>query len=176
LQFAEIDFRKDLLHDVLRNSGYEPSEKTFFIWEGVSMYLTEEAVRGTLRTISGHSGRASSLVMDFAEQAMIDLLNKFPHLSQHNYTTAWGEPWTFGLPDMLEREFFQECGFELREIVSFMSREASARYLTRSDGTKFGTVRGGPPQRGQFATVLGLIWMFLTRRSRWYALAKLDVG
>jgi len=176
LQFAEIDFKMDVLYDVLRSAGYQNSEKTFFIWEGVAMYLTEEAVRRTLRTIGAHSAPGSSLVMDFSEQAMIDLLNKFPNLSQHNYTTAWGEPWTFGLPDMSEREFFQDCGLELREILSFMGREATARYLTRSDGTKFGSIRGGPPRRGQFVTVFGLMWMFLTRRSRWYALAKLDVA
>jgi methyltransferase (TIGR00027 family) len=175
VQFAEIDFKKDVLLDVLCNAGYQPTAKSFFIWEGVSMYLSEGAVRATLGTIGHHSGSGSSLVMDFAGRAMIDLLQKFPNLSQHNYTTEWGEPWTFGVPDTLEAEFFRECGLEVREILTFVGREAMRRYLTRSDGTRLGTVRGGPPRRGQFATMLGLLWMFFTRRSKWYALAKLDV-
>ncbi|PYS37452.1 MAG: hypothetical protein DMG14_21165 [Acidobacteria bacterium] len=175
VHFAEIDFKKDVLREVLGNAGYQPADKTFFIWEGVSMYLTEDAVRETLRTISRYSAPGSSLVMDFAGRAMIELLQNFPELSQHNYTTHWGEPWIFGLPDTREREFFRECGLELREILTFFGREAANRYLTRSDGTKLGGVRGGPPPRRQLSTTVRVIWTFLTRRSKWYALAKLDV-
>jgi methyltransferase (TIGR00027 family) len=176
VHFAEIDFKKDALPDVLRHAGYKPEAQTFFIWEGVSMYLTEEAVRKTLRTISDLAAPGSSLVMDFAGRAMIDLLEKFPNLSQHNYTTQWGEPWIFGVPDGREREFFKECGLELRESLAFLEREAAKRYLTRSDGTLLGNIRGGPPTRRRFSTTLRVLWMFLTRRSRWYALAMLGVA
>jgi len=175
VRFAEIDFKNDSLQDVLCKAGYEPTERAFFIWEGVSMYLTEEAVRKTLSVIAAHSTPGSVLVMDFAERAMIELLGKFPQLSQHDYTTAWGEPWIFGLPDMREREFFRECGLDLREILSVAGREASTRYLTRSDGTRLGAIRGGRFKERPFLTTLGVLWMFLTRRSKWYALAKLDV-
>jgi len=174
--FAEADFKKDVLRDVLRDAAYDPAARTFFVWEGVSMYLTEDAVRETLRTIALHSGRGSSLVMDFAGLAMIEMLQRFPHLSQHNYSTRWGEPWIFGVPDMRESEFFRECGFELREVVTFFSREAADRYLTRSDGSRLGSVRGGPPQSHRFTTLVGVLSMLLTRRSKWYAVAKLDVS
>ena len=171
--FVEIDFKNDVLRRVLSNAGYEPSENTFFIWEGVSMYLSESAVRHTLRAIRSYSAPGTSLVMDFAERAMIDLLAKLPELSQHNYTTHWGEPWIFGLPDMSERDFFRGCGFELCEILSLVGSEASKRYLTRSNGTRFGSVRGQPPDR--LSTMIRALWTFLTRRSRWYAVAKLEV-
>ena len=100
--------------DVLFKAGYNASAKTFFIWEGVSFYLTETAVRETLRTISRAAIAGSSLVMDFAGAALIEMLGKFPGLPQHKYTKNWDEPWIF-------------------------------------------------------------IWMFLTRRSQWYALARLEV-
>ena len=175
VRFTEIDFKRDTLQDVLRNAGYLPTKKTFFIWEGVSMYLSEQAVRETLRSIAGFSAPGSSLVMDFAGRAMIDMLEKFPNLSQHNYTTHWGEPWIFGLPDGREQEFFHECGLELRETFTLFGREVTKRYLTRSDGTRLGAVRGGPPRRRAFSTMIRMLWMFLTRRSNWYALAALVV-
>jgi methyltransferase (TIGR00027 family) len=175
VRFTEIDFKKDTLRGVLAAAGYESSEKTFFIWEGVSMYLSESAVRGTLRTIAADSAPGSSVVMDFAEQAIIDMLAKLPHLSQHDYTTKWGEPWIFGVPDMQEREFFKECGLQVRDILSFFGPEAAKRYLTRADGTRLGHMRGGSPRRAAFTTTLRVLWMFLTRRSRWYALAELGV-
>jgi methyltransferase (TIGR00027 family) len=175
VRFVEVDFKRDMLRHVMSNAGYEPSERTFFIWEGVSMYLSESAVRHSLRTISSYSAPGTTLVMDFAERAMIDLFAKLPELSQHKYTTYWGEPWIFGLPDMGERDFFRGCGLELREILSFVGSEASKRYLTRSDGMSFGSVRGAPPDWRRLSTTMRAIWMFVTRRSRWYAVAKLAV-
>jgi methyltransferase (TIGR00027 family) len=175
VRFIEIDFKKDSLRHVLSAAGFRPEERTFFIWEGVSMYLSEQAVRETLRTISSYSAPGSSLVMDFAERAGIDMLRKLPYLSQHNYTTHWGEPWIFGVPDMREREFFRECGLEVREVLAVFDREAVKRYLTRADGTRLGSVRGGPPRHRPVSTMLRVLWMFLTRRSRWYALADVVV-
>jgi methyltransferase (TIGR00027 family) len=175
VRFAEIDFRHDKLQDVLASAGYRSSEQTFFIWEGVSMYLQEAAVRETLRTIARNAARGSSLVMDFAEQAMLDMLGKFSQLSQHNYTTKWGEPWIFGVPDNEEQKFFRECGLEVVEVLSFFGRDAAQRYLTRADGSRFGSVRGGPPARRAFTTAVRVIWNFLRRRSKWYAMAALKV-
>jgi methyltransferase (TIGR00027 family) len=175
VHFVEIDFKTQALRDVLSAAGYDPSQKACFIWEGVSMYLSESAVRETLRAISSYSATGSMLLMDFAEQAMITLLQKLPQMSQHTYTTHWGEPWIFGVPDMRESEFFNECGLRLREILSFMSRESTKRYLTRSDGTSFGSVRGGPPDRDRFSATAQLMWAFFTTKSRWYAVAQLDI-
>ena len=176
VRFAEIDFKTDALRDVLLKAGYNVSAKTFFIWEGVSFYLTETAVRETLRTISEGSIVGSSLVMDFAGAALIEMLGKFPGLPQHKYTTNWGEPWIFGLPDTRESEFFRECGLDVNEILNLFGPQASKRYLTRSDGSRFGNARGGGrPSERAFTTILGVIWMFLTRRSQWYALARLEV-
>jgi methyltransferase (TIGR00027 family) len=173
--FAEIDFKRDSLPDVLRTAGYERSQRTFFIWEGVSMYLTESAVRETLQAISQNSIPGSTLVMDFAGQSMIDFLRRFPNLSQHDYTTRWGEPWVFGVPDTHERQFFQECGLDLQETLSFFDSKAVQRYLKRSDGTSLGNIRGGLPKSRRFATALTLIWMLFTRHSQWYAIATLKV-
>lgn len=175
VRFVEIDFKTDILRDVLIAAGYQPAEKTFFIWEGVSMYLSEQAVRDTLLTIANHSAPGSGLVMDFAGQAMIDVLKDFPNLPQHKYTTAWGEPWIFGLPDAREREFFRECGLELRETLSYFGREAAQRYLTCADGTRLGSVRGGLPKRRAVTTMIRMIWRLVTSRSKGYALAALSV-
>jgi methyltransferase (TIGR00027 family) len=120
VRFIEIDFKRDTLADVLREAGYREDVKTFFIWEGVSMYLSEEAVRQTLRTIAKHSAAGSSLVADFSSVSTIELLAKLPELPQHKYTTAWGEPWIFGLPDDGEAKFFYECGLKLRETPELL--------------------------------------------------------
>jgi methyltransferase (TIGR00027 family) len=175
VRFAEIDFNTQALMDVLCEAGYTDQEKAFFIWEGVTMYLPEEAVRQTLRTLATHSQSGSRMVMDFAGRAMIEVLNQFPHLPQHRYTTAWGEPWIFGLPDNHEKEFFSDCGLEFSEVFSVFGAEAVKRYLTRADGTRLGSIRGGSPEQHALSTMARMMWRFITTRSYWYALAELAI-
>ncbi len=103
------------------------------------------------------------------------MLERFSNLSQHKYTTNWGEPWIFGVPDEKERQFFDDCGFDVREFLSFFGREAVRRYLTQSDGRSLGSIRGGRPSRQAITTMIRVIWIFLTKRSKWYALAVLSV-
>src|SRR4051794_20163183 len=45
---VEIDFESQALTDVLPDAGFAVGESTFFVWEGVPMYLTRAAVTATL--------------------------------------------------------------------------------------------------------------------------------
>jgi len=186
VRFVEIDFKRETLREVLERAGYQSNLKTFFIWEGVSMYLTEEAVRSTLKAIAGYSAPGSALVMDFAAQALLDVLRKFPEAPQNRFTTEWNEPWTFGVPDGQERRFFTECGLEIREIMMLAGKEVSKRYLTRADGTKLTVRRVRAPlsssqKRNALQRVgraIGLFFWFarlMARRTKWYAIAELTV-
>ena len=171
--FVEIDFKHEKLIDVLRAAGYQPGAKTFFIWEGVSMYLTGSAVRDTLRTIADSSGPGSSLAMDFAGEAIIDMMQKSPDNPMNRFSSGWGEPWTFGIPDGREKEFFRECGLELREIMTLFSRDAVKRYTTRANGKRLS------PGRVPLTTALRMMWWFvraIRTKSKWYALADLTVA
>jgi methyltransferase (TIGR00027 family) len=180
--FVEVDFKTENLEDVLIKAGYQRGEKACFIWEGVSMYLAESAARGMLRAIHAIATPGSRLIMDFAEQAWIDVATRFPNHPFNRYTRRWGEPWIFGVPDGREREFFSESGFEMREIMSLYGKEPMRRYATRADGTRVsagyrgnlrlriaGTIRFLP-------VVLRMIGMMLIRRTRWYAIAELVVA
>ena len=42
-----IDFEREDLGDVLRERGYAPEAQTLFLWEGVTYYLPEEAVKAS---------------------------------------------------------------------------------------------------------------------------------
>jgi len=188
--YVEIDFQKDKLADLLHRAGYQSGAQTFFVWEGVCVYLKEEAVRETLRFVAAESARGSSLVLDYACRATIDALNRSPSHSQHRFSTHWGEPWIFGVPDNREQEFFRECGLELRESMSVVRGREQQRYLTRADGTRLGRGRVRPSAAegekrnplARLATIakmlaaaLPFIWLGLTRRTQWYALAELVV-
>jgi len=185
LSFVEIDFRRDKLSDTLRRAGFDPTQKTFFIWEGVSMYIREQGVRETLRTVS-ESAPGSELVMDFAGRHMLELMEQIPDIPQHKYTTGWGEPWIFGLPDGDEHRFFRECGLELQATMPFFGK-AGRRYITKADGTRLGPRRGRPPRDesqpkrglGYRLRMLGImipaIIGTIRGKYKWYALAHVTV-
>jgi methyltransferase (TIGR00027 family) len=145
LTYVAIDFRHDKLGDVLAAAGYAPNKKTFFIWEGVTMYLPEPAVEETLRWVAGQAP-GSTIIFDFVGAMIVKFmatadLSKFPEAAQKAFErlrklTA-GEPWIFGLPDTGEREFLANLGLELAHLLPVGGPESMKRYLTRSDGTPY---------------------------------------
>ncbi len=62
--FVPFDFENTTLKAALSEGGVDSSKITVFSWLGVQMYLTDEAVKGTLGVMAGFA-LGSSLVMDF---------------------------------------------------------------------------------------------------------------
>ncbi len=61
LTFAPADFEHASLGDVLAAAGLDPAQPAFFIWLGVTMYLTREAISATLGYIAGLPGGAEAV-------------------------------------------------------------------------------------------------------------------
>jgi len=68
--YVPIDFEKQSLDNELKNAGYNLSSKTLFIWEGVTQYLSEEAVDSTLKYVSSAPG--SKIVFTYVLKSFID--------------------------------------------------------------------------------------------------------
>jgi len=146
LTYVPVDFQHDDLPAVLTRHGYDPGQRTFFILEGVTMYVPEESVRATLRFVGSHPA-GSGIVFDFVSRTMIDwLTNTEPHtLSRPAQAfvarfrnVLKDEPWLFGVPVGQEREFLAECGLVLREAFTIGGDESLKRYVTKADGTQVG--------------------------------------
>ena len=65
VSFVPMDFTKDNLLEQLRNAGYSEQQKTFFLWEGVTYYLPESAVKDTLHFVRDHSAAGSRIAFDY---------------------------------------------------------------------------------------------------------------
>lgn len=63
--FVEVDFSREKWYEKLEKSGYDPTKKTLFLWEGVTLYLQESDVRSTMKEIREHSVAGSILAVDF---------------------------------------------------------------------------------------------------------------
>jgi methyltransferase (TIGR00027 family) len=71
VHFIEVDFSSDNWAEELIKAGYAPSKTSIFLWEGVTMYLSEEAVRKTLRAIKSVAALGSIIVCDFNAKSFI---------------------------------------------------------------------------------------------------------
>ncbi|MBW1743627.1 MAG: SAM-dependent methyltransferase [Deltaproteobacteria bacterium] len=133
--YVPIDFNRQTLTQVLDEGEYNEEEKTFYIWEGVTMYLREAGVTGTLDFISRHSAPGSSVVFDYVLRRVIegdgetykDCTRVMRRMAER------GESWIFGLDREEAKVFVNQLGFQV--LSDLGSDELTKRYLVRSDGT-----------------------------------------
>jgi len=65
VRFVATDFQRDELAASLRAAGYDVGRPTFWLWEGVTMYLRPEAVAANLSAFAGLSAPGSHLAMTY---------------------------------------------------------------------------------------------------------------
>lgn len=135
--YASIDFARQDLGEVLRRAGFQAGRKTYFICEGVSMYVPEDGMREMLRAIARESGSGSALLLEYLNRTGLEVLRKYPTGMIKN-AFDWGEPFVFGVPDGQDREFFLQVGLELGESLKIGSLESVKRYAMRQDGSYYG--------------------------------------
>jgi len=135
--YAPIDFARESLGDVLRRTGFEAGRRTYFVGEGLSMYVPEDGMKETLRAVAAESAPGSLLLLEYMNRSGLELLTRYPTGMIKN-AFDWGEPFVFGVPDGQDREFFREAGLELGDALKIGSPESVQRYTMRQDGTYYG--------------------------------------
>lgn len=65
VSFVPVNFARDSLDAALERAGHDRSSPTCWIWEGVVMYLTRDAVNATLAAIAGRSAPGSTLIVNY---------------------------------------------------------------------------------------------------------------
>lgn len=123
----EIDFEVDSLAARLRAAGFRAGRRTFFVWEGVSMYLTRAAVKDTLGAVHAMSAAGSELAMDFWYFLDApDLLSTAYRMSA-NLLSLLGEPVAFGIHPEDVGAFLARLGYRVADLAD--AAELERRYL-----------------------------------------------
>lgn len=65
VRHAAIDFEQQSIADVLGVNGFDPSEPSIWVWEGVTMYLTRAAIEQTLDAIAKLAAPGSRLAITY---------------------------------------------------------------------------------------------------------------
>ena len=69
--FVETDFSQENWFNTLIEAGYDASKRTIFLWEGVTLYLGENSVRNTLRTVKANAAEGSVIVADMYAKRLV---------------------------------------------------------------------------------------------------------
>jgi methyltransferase (TIGR00027 family) len=109
--FVPIDFNQESL-EKLFDFGYDKRRKTLFIWEGVTYYLTGEAVDRTLEFVERNSGNGSSIIFDYVYVSALTAAHKRGEIARmQRYKRFTGEGLTFGLEEGQVEEFLIQRGY-----------------------------------------------------------------
>ncbi len=127
VRYVSVDFLKDDVFARLRESGWNDRERTVFIWEGVTNYLTADAVAGVLRGIGG-TASGTTVVFTYIHRGVLDGTVTFDGSARMlRNVRALGEPWTFGLaPDEVAPYLAR---FRLHLLEDLGADEYRERYL-----------------------------------------------
>lgn len=127
VHFVSVDFSKENAFDQLNKAGFDSAKKTLFLWEGVTLYLSESDVRKTIRDLRNNAPTGSVLLADIYAERFINMSNKSGLKQALDYTD---EGLAFNLPFA--------SGYEnaLLEFVESESMSMGEAFFMGSDNKK----------------------------------------
>ena len=137
VKLVPINFIEQDVDDVLNEQGYSGDEKTFFIWEAVSQYLTESAVSKTFDFFA-KAPAGSRLAFTYVLKDFIIGENLYGQEKIYKRFVVKDKMWHFGFdPDQLV-DFLNKYGWHLIEDLSYA--ELGDRYV-KPTGRKLGAMK-----------------------------------
>jgi methyltransferase (TIGR00027 family) len=113
LRFVPTDFNLVRLDSDMVAAGYRESARTFFLWEGVTSYLSEEAVDNTLRWCSRASPGSQLLFTYVHRDVLVNPRAFFGTEKLFASLAKFGETWTFGIEPSALPKFLADRGLLL---------------------------------------------------------------
>lgn len=115
--YVPVDFQRDDVGRALAAAGWSATAPSCVLWEGVTNYLTEDAVTQVLAWV-GATAKGGTIAFTYIHRGAIDGSAHFPGAAQVVADVrALGEPWTFGLVPEEVGAFVARAGLVLREEI-----------------------------------------------------------
>jgi methyltransferase (TIGR00027 family) len=126
--FVPVDFNTLALGERLFMSGYDERAQTLFIWQGVTMYLTQGGIDSTLGFIAQHAARGSAVIFDyFYNETLRDQSRREVRL-MWRAAQVTGEAYLFGIDAGQIEPFLTRRGF--RDVRNTTSEDLTRLYFT----------------------------------------------
>jgi methyltransferase (TIGR00027 family) len=124
--FIPIDFDQQPLEAAFAGTAFDFSKPAIFIWEGVTQYITGQAVQQTLAFV-GKTAPGSSIVFTYVLKSVIERRSTIPGADHMLDVVAKQSPWIFGLEPIGMGAFLQP--FHLTLLADVGNTDYQAKYL-----------------------------------------------
>jgi len=114
VRLVPVDFERDDLMAALASHGYLAEHRTFFVWEGVTQYLTEPAVRATFAQLA-QAAPGSRLDFTYVRREFIDGDELYGSPLLYKRMRQRRQVWKFGLLPEDVADFIAQYGWRLIE-------------------------------------------------------------
>jgi methyltransferase (TIGR00027 family) len=116
VRFVPMDLTTQRLDEALPYAGLDTSQPALFVWEGVTQYLPESAVRSTLAFV-GRACAGTSLVFTYVRRSVVNEGGYSGWSRSLRVEVSTSEPWIFGLEPDDVPGLLDESGMRLVQDV-----------------------------------------------------------
>lgn len=117
VKLVPADFDRDDLGSVLAAQGYSAAKRTFFVWEAVSQYLTEQGVRAAFDWLA-KAAPGSHLAFTYVRKDFLDGKTSYGWESGYKRFVA-SKIWRFGMEPEECPNFLKGYGWRIIEDVGY---------------------------------------------------------
>jgi len=136
VRFVQVDFDRESFADRLVEAGFDSTEKTVVLWDGVTNYLQAEAVDAVMRWAGGLAP-GSHFIFTYIDAGVLDGSARFTGADRvMRSLVRSGEPWTFGLRPKDVPAYLAERGLRL------LADQGAAEYRQQIMGEQAQRIRG----------------------------------
>jgi len=119
-----IDFTTDNLVDTLTKAGFNPDERAYFSWLGVTYYLSQDKIMDVLKSVAKIARKGSTLMFDYPDEKLFK--SEVSRVkSMLAMAAASGEPMKSCFSYAELESLLEQAGFLIYEHLSPTDIEAS---------------------------------------------------
>jgi methyltransferase (TIGR00027 family) len=131
VRYVAFDFEGGGLAGVLRTAGLSPDVPSVVVWEGVTSYLTADAVDTTLRSLAAAIAPESVVAFTYLQREVLQGQVDSPGaVAVKRAVRLAGEPFRFGLNPERVHAYVEDRGFALEADRS--AADLAREYLDRA--------------------------------------------
>jgi methyltransferase (TIGR00027 family) len=115
VRYVALDFETDDLVAALRAAGFHADLPSIVVWEGVTSYLSADAVDASFRSLAAATAPGSTIVFTYLHPDVLEGARAAGARAAARAVRRAGEPFRFGLDPDRVADYLEERGFELSD-------------------------------------------------------------
>lgn len=123
VHLTPIDFETTSISEALAKSCFDPSLPTFVTWQGVTYYLSIDAIEHVFSDLGNYCKGGLDIVLDYIDDRYFENWKKSRHTRRLHYAVSLvGEPFKSGFNPATFSNWLNERGYDLSEDLNIKTQ------------------------------------------------------